>query len=664
MGSSFYAKLAVSNIKKNKSSFIPYIIANIGLMFTFFLFLLLSYAPSMAKLLAGNAVTYVLSMGRWVIGIFSAVFLLYINSFLMKKRKKEFALYGILGLEKGHVALVMFYETFFITISSLVISIISGVIFGKLLYLILLKLMRIESAFHFDITAQPFVITIILFLGLSAVMLFFNFISINLAKPIELLGSDKEGEKEPKAKWFFALIGVVCLGAGYYLSLHTRGQFEAIQYFFVAVLLVIVGTYALFMSGSIALLKILKGRKKFFYKPDNFIAVSGMLYRMKQNAAGLASICIISTMILVIASTTFSLYLGQENIIRERHYYDLEFSMKSGQDMDSVKKNIEEQAKKHKIQIDRYFNTYSGGMLGIYKNGTFQTLDKNNIKQSLLDEDNIYDTTWMTVKEYNREAKKEEQLKEDEILFYKPGEKKLPETITFGEQKFNVKPIEGEFFYTEGKKITFNIKQTAFLIAKDERTLKSIFTEAYGEYPKDAFSYRVSMDFSGSAGNRLNFAKAVKNGLEKGKYYNFENTDINKQDSMLLFGGLIFLGTFLELIFLLAMVLMIYFKQVSEGMDDKKRFIVLQNVGMDKRDVKKTINRQILTVFFLPLAGAVLHVAAAFKMITYVLRGFSLTDKVLFGWCTVGTAVIFSVIYAAVYLLTAKVYYRIVEKKD
>lgn len=662
LGKSFYLKLAVTNLKKNRNSYIPYILAGIGMVFTYVLFLLISGGEGIANLVGGATLQSMFIMGTVIISIFSVVFIFYANSFLMKRRKKEIALYGILGLEKKHVGIVMLYESMICALISIIGGIILGLVFGKMFFLLLMKVTRIAEGSKFIINSSVFIKTFIFFMVVYLVTLLWNQIQVRLSKPIELLKGEEIGQKEKRSTVLLAIIGLGLLGAGYYLAITIENAMAAISVFFVAVLLVIGGTYYTFRAGSIVVLKLLKKNKKYYYKTNHFITVSGMIHRMKQNATGLSNICILSTMVLVTLSTTIALYVGQEKTIAERNPTDYVISMDEGSaDSNKLKDVVYEVAKTHNITVKNYTDISIKDTIVDYNNGTIKAVDD----KSLFGAEYRYDVvTFVPLEEYNRLTGKSEELKDNEMLMSLNNRKSNDETVKLVDKTYEVK----------GSCDDLNIKNSVdagaqdniyIVIDKKEDILDCMkkLSNGYSTGNRKKMNYTVYFDVEGKTDDRIacaNDLKEVTYNLVNGR--SFSNIDIDREESYKLFGGLVFLGFFLGIVFLLAMVMIIYFKQISEGFEDRKRYEILNKVGLDKKDVKKTINKQIVQVFFLPLIGSIVHVAFAFKMITKMLLIFNLTDKSLILGCTLLTIAIFTVIYVLVFKLTAKAYYRIVNR--
>ncbi|WP_167954969.1 FtsX-like permease family protein [Anaerosporobacter faecicola] len=662
MGRSFYLKLAMTNLKKNRNAYIPYILGGMGMVFTYVLFLLISDGKGIANVVGGETLQMLFAMGTFIISVFSVIFIFYANGFLMKRRKKEIALYGILGLERKHVGIVMFYESFLSALASIGGGMILGVVFGKLFFLFLMKITKIAEGSTFVINSSVFVKTFVFFIIVYFITLLWNQLQIRLSKPIELLKGEEVGQKEKRSTPFLAIIGLVCLGAGYYLALRVVNPLAALNDFFIAVLLVIAGTYYLFRAGSIFFLKILKKNKRYYYQTNHFITVSGMIHRMKQNATGLSNICILSTMVLVTLSTTIALYVGQENVVSSRNPTDYALKInKDKVDSKELKNEIENICKKNHIEISDYQDVLYQDTLIDYTNHSIMPLNRNEIFANAF---RYYDLLIMTQEQYNSLLNESIALNDDEVLIrFGTGAYKY-ESVKIGEKTYQV--VQGS------KKIPVNFgadigaTDAIFLVMDTEERIIQTINELNGKQQRQEvvnMDYQVFFNASGKYEDRIKCANEMKKttyNMDSNRRYT--NIDLDREEGYKLFGGLVFLGFFLGITFLLAMVMIIYFKQISEGFEDRKRFDILNKVGLDKKDVKKTINKQIIQVFFLPLVGAILHVSVAFKMITKLLRIFELTNTMLVFQCTLVTIGLFALIYIFVFRMTAKAYYRIVKR--
>lgn len=646
MNNLFYLRLAIINIKNNSKTYIPFVITCIGTITMFYIMHAISVNEGLEGKSGSESLKSILRLGTIIIGIFSATFLYYTNSFLLKRRKKEIGLYNVLGLEKKHIARVLLFESIITSLISLTLGILGGVILNKLMFLVLLKLLSFRVAFGFSISVPSIFMTLIVFLGIFLVVLLSNLLQITMLKPIDLLKGSEHGEREPKTKWAMTIIGLIALGTGYGIALRVQSPLAALNQFFFAVLLVMVGTYALFTAGSIALLKLLRKNKRFYYQIRNFISISGMLYRMKQNAVGLANICILSTAVLVTLSTTVALYVGVEDALQSRYPRDIVMvasDITSGE-VQKLEEILETEIKSNDLAIKDKLNYWSNTFAVVVIDGKFM-LQKKGVYNS-----NISMLTAIPVSDYNRLEEKNVSLSDDEVIMFSPTKRYGKSTITIGDKTFKVKkepdsPILGMSGETD-------IVDSYVVLLNDIN-----LTDNNGNR-----EYLVYFDVESSDQNILMLAKDLNQKfMENQLPVRIESPVKNRQDFYMIYGGLFFIGIFIGSLFLMATVLIIYYKQISEGYDDKERFEIMQKVGMSKIEIKRTIKSQILTVFFLPLASTVLHITFAFPMITKLLAVLNLKNVALFQLSTVTTILVFAVIYAAIYSLTAREYYRIVE---
>lgn len=645
MNKLIYPKLALTNVKKNRQIYIPYMLTCIGTIMMFFVMHAISINNGLNQMPATMSLVTILNFGTIVIGIFSAIFLFYMNSFLIKRRQKEIGLYSVLGMEKKHISVVLFFENLFTSFITLVIGLVGGIILNKLMFVLLLRLLHFDIPFGFEIPLASIRITSMVFITIFVVTLICNLVQIQVSKPIELLKGGQVGEKEPKTKWIRAIIGVISLVLGYGIALGVETPLLAINLFFVAVIFVMIGTYQLFTAGSIAMLKLLRKNKRFYYKSQNFIAVSGMMYRMKQNAKGLANICILSTAVLVMLSTTISLYVGMEDALSYRFPKDVQLT---GYDIneetvDYVEQLINEKMNQYKINPLNEVSYFSKSSLGIKQDENFEI--GSNSTNSL----NIVIFGFISVADYNQLAKTDITLADDEVLIFTSAKNYGKETITLNHQAYQVKQeLQDVTFATKNG---MDVVDTYILVVND--------LHAFGD---EQVNYEMGFDVDNSDEFTIEFVNSL-NTIFKNEELEFriESLANNRGDFLATYGGLFFLGIFLGTLFLMATVLIIYYKQISEGYDDKDRFEIMQKVGMSKQEIKKTIRNQILMVFFLPLAFATLHIAFAFPLITKLLAMLNLVNQQLFFITTIGTIIIFAIIYALIFNLTARTYYKIVQ---
>lgn len=656
----FYPKLALVNLKKNGNTYIPYILTCIGSIIAFYSIVSIQSNKGLDAMQGADSLKMLLFLGIIVIGIFAVIFLFYTNSFLIKRRKKELGLYSILGMEKKHIARVLFYETLFVTVVSLSLGLLGGILIGKLMFLILLNLAHIKSPLAFNIDWMSLFYTTVVFLGIFGLTLVTNFLQVKLSNPIDLLRGGEHGEKEPKSSWVMTLIGVVSLGIGYTIALTVKDPIEAILLFFVAVLFVIVGTYALFTSGSVTLLKALKKNKKFYYQSRNFISVSGMIYRMKQNAVGLANICILSTMVLVTITTTVSLYIGQESMRRD--YYPMDISI-IGDPESTNFSDIEQMvtAAKTKANIEMFDElSFDMSTFTAFQEGShfLPDMEENTDLQYY---NTISKITTIPLADYNRMTNQNKTLAENEVMIFSEGENYQESMVVFGESQFLVvEQLETIPMDFKKKLITGN---GYYLIVKDQQIMTAIYN-TMNENKEDntpVISHALMFNLEGNEADINLFSDNMKTSInEINPAIKVGNIYESLAELYGIFGGFLFLGVFLGAMFMMATVLIIYFKQISEGYEDSGRFEIMQKVGMDKTEVKKTIGKQILMVFFLPLVGAIIHVAFAFPVITKMLAAFRLTNVWLILGCTLTVVVIYALVYTVVYLLTARSYYKMI----
>lgn len=605
----------------------------------------------------GRELKMILILGTYVIGFFSVIFLFYTNSFLIKRRKKELGLYNILGMEKKHIAKVLTWETFFVGIISMTLGLFLGIAVSKLMFLVLLKILNFKVPMGFYISTNSLIKTVILFGLIFILTLMNNLRQIHLAKPVELLKGGEVGEKEPKTKWILTLIGVLSLGAGYYIALTTESPLAALNMFFLAVILVMIGTWALFTAGSIALLKMLRKNKGFYYKTNNFINVSGMIYRMKQNAVGLANICILSTTVLVMVSTTVSMYIGMEDVLRTRYPRDISISAKnvSKEKVESINNLIKEQADKDNIAVKNIVKYRSWSLAMIQDKNSF-TDNRNDMKNI----NNLGFLEFIPLSEYNAVENKSISLKENEVLLFTYRGKIAEDSINVLGNEFKIKERINNM--TVDGIASAVVANGYFIIVPDEKTIEKIYTSSTeAEGSMGELSYYFAFDTDGNAEKEIALTSEINSRIKKLSIDGHcEGLEESRESFFSVYGGLFFLGIFLGALFIMATVLIIYYKQISEGYDDRERFEIMQKVGMSKEEIKKSIGSQVLMVFFLPLVTAIIHIAFAFKVITKLLAVLNLTNITLFVLCTAGTIFVFAIFYAIVYILTSKVYYKIV----
>ena len=668
-----FSRLAKQNIRNNKSTYIPYMITCIFCVAMIYMMEFLRDCPTLDQAVRqADEVRMIVFTGEIVVEIFCIIFLIYSNSFLMKRRQKEIGLYNILGLERNHIGIVMFLETIITSIGSLAGGIATGIIGSKLALLLLLKLLHIPSVLGFYISVKGIFTSLFMFGIVFLMILFLNLAKIHLSRPVELLRGNNTGEKEPAAKWLMALIGFICLGAGYYLAVTTESPIKAITIFLLAVILVMAGTYLLFTAGSIVILKFLRRRKSFYYRTGNFISISGMLYRMKQNAIGLASICILSTGVLLMISMTVSIYFGINDIMLNRYPYDVDMSVTSisEKECQTAIEAFEKAIADNKVSVEKSVEEIYLDIV-CSKNGD-QILIKptNTIRNS----DSVLVLSLLNQAEYERLTGISAKLNDGEIFAWYPSAVQK-DSVTVDETEFTVKKWLDKNPLTCGEDA---VSDNAVLVVTDEdfKKFDEMRTEMYKGVSSapagEDLTLHLGLDITGSETDKIDFGtpvmEAVKNlrkngGLSENSWI---TSGIRQQEYESYYadnGSLLFIGIFLGSLFLMGTAMIIYYKQISEGYEDQKRFEIMQKVGLSRREVRSSVRRQILMVFFLPLLMAMLHITMAFPMIRRLLLLFGMTNTKLFIGCTAGTVLIFAVVYGLIYLMTARSYYQIVERK-
>ena len=664
MNKGMYTKLAITNIKNNRQFYFPYLLTGIITVAMFYIMCALESNPGIQSMPGAKDLGLILRLGIGVIGIFAVIFLFYTNSFIIKRRKKELGIYNILGMEKRHIAKILSKEAFFTAIIAIGGGLVTGVLFHKLACMLLYRMIGFNGGITFSFSKKGVMITAILFAIVYLLTYIYDLFQVQLANPIELLQSGNKGEREPKTKAIMAVLGVLCLGTGYFIAITTKNPIKALTLFFVAVILVIIGTYLLFTAGSIALLKILRRNKGYYYQTKHFTSVSGMIYRMKQNAVGLANICILSTMVLVAVSTTVSLYVGIEDIMKEQ--YPNEINIRAYYDTGApsedsiapiVEKSVKESGRKIRHEED-YLELY---FAAIKDQGQY-SLDKEKVKTA---GDRVSGFVVLTredcKKKYNEEIP---ELAENEVALLTIKKTDM-DTLVLENRSYHVKEIK-QFENTEDFKTIADIMDEYYYVivndVQDMERLWQLQKEIYQEN-SSSISRQVRLDIDGDSEQKKECFENIKTALgpEQAKARILIDSRQSSLDEFYqIYGGFLFLGLFLGILFLMITVLIIFYKQISEGYDDKERFSIMEKVGMSNDEVKATIRSQVRTVFFLPILMAAIHVGMAFPMIKRLLSLFGLSNTALFAGCMAGTILVFALIYLLVFLKTSKTYYKIV----
>ena len=674
MKKGIYSRLALTGIKKNKKLYIPYILTCIGMVMMFYIITFLSSSDMMMNYPGGETMRGILGFGVYVIGFFAVIFLFYTNSFLVRRRKKEFGLYNILGMGKRNIARVMLWETLFIGAFSIAVGMALGVLFSKLAELVMVNIMSMDVTFGVTIDYKAIYYTVVLFAVIFFLILLNSLRQVHLSNPIALLHSENAGEKPPKANWFFAVLGVLILGCAYYLAVTIKDPVTTLAAFFFAVIMVIIATYLIFISGSVAFCKILQKKKNYYYKTNHFVSVSSMSYRMKRNGAGLASICILCTMVLVMISSTVCLYLGKEDSLRERYPRNINITMTSqiysdliSQDANSIAKMSIETAENMGYKPVNAIDYTMLSFVSYIRDGEIVFDDgENGFNYATSD---LWQIFIVSLDDYNRLTGSQENLNEDEVMIYTSKDMDYNYDVLKikGQEPLNIKKVVTDF---ENNGVdTMQIipalyifvpdleLQTEMISEQSENTIGNI--NRFVGYDLDATDQQQT-DVFNEIYDWLRTSQV--NSADSSMYVYVEGVANEKFEFFGLYGGLFFLRIILGIVFIFAAVLIMYYKQVSEGYEDQSRFEIMQKVGMTKREIKKSINSQMLTVFFMPLIAAGVHLAFAFPMIYKMLILFGLVNKVFLIMVTVGCFLLFALLYMLVYKITSRAYYSIVSR--
>lgn len=678
MKKGFYPKLAFDGIRKNKKMYLPYILTSIGMVMMYYIIIFLQFSQSIKDAVQSSTVSEILGLGSWVIAIFSCIFLFYTNSFLIKRRKKEFGLYNILGMDKHNLGIILFWETLIIAAISLVVGLAAGIAFSKLAELIFLNLLKSDVTFDLTVSSQGIGLCAIIFTVIN-ILLFFNSLrQVRSSSAISLVKSEQTGEKPPKGNWIFGILGVLLLGGAYYISLSIKEPLQALTLFFVAVIMVIIGTYLVMISGSVLFCRLLQKNKKYYYKPNHFVSVSSMVYRMKRNGAGLASICILATMVLVMISSTTSLYFGEEDALTSRYPREININFttldtqiyKDGQ-ADKIRLEIDEIANKHNADIHNSFTYLAGTLAGMVTDGNVET-DVRNVYSGTVDYNRVFQFNFVSIDDYNKIMGTDYKLKDGEAMIYlfRKDSNFNGDKLSFnGGQSFKIVKYLDNFISQSDAAMTIVPTMAVFVNDLDKATQgMTDATHQHDSEPVVNFNWSYGFDTGLSEDEQIALSKDINSYLtdvsddfkEDIHSTEVESREQNRLDFFSLFGGLFGLGIILSIVFIFAAVLIIYYKQISEGYEDQSRFDIMQKVGMTKKEIRKSINSQLLTVFFLPLIFAGMHLAFAAPIIKKLLLLFNLTNLNLFIVTILISFAAFALFYMIVYKITSNAYYKIV----
>ena len=670
MRAGFYFKLAGTGISKNRKLYIPYILTCVCMVMMFYIVTFLSVSEGFKEVTGGETLQMILGFGVSVIGMFSLIFLYYTNSFLIRRRRKEFGLYHILGMGKGNIVKILLCENLMIALVSIVGGLFCGVLFSKIAEMCAIRILGGSATFSFSVEPMTMLLTAILFVGVFFLLMLRMVVSIYRSRPVEMLKSESVGEKPPKANWLLAALGLVILIAAYYLALRVEEPITAIVFFFWAVMMVIIATYLLFVSGSVALCRLLQKNKNYYYKTRHFISVSSMVYRMKRNGAGLASICILSTMVLVTLSSTACLFIGTEDSIKERYFREIVTSTESLEEEynEDVQKEIGRILDEHGTEQKNALEFTLLDVAGLQLEDQIYFDYEKAYQAGVMYYDSIKELYIIPISDYNKIMGKNETLEEDEIIFFSDRMDYEYDTITFeGCGTWKIKK-QADDFIPIGRDVA-NAAFGMFLFVKDESVIRQIeeASTVFYEESTSPIEKIYAFDLDCSEEEQIQIEGELDGVIEQKRAddpeYPVVQTDSRAEQRSGFYGlngGLFFLGLLLGLVFLFGTVLIMYYKQISEGYEDQGRYDILMKVGMSGREVRQSINSQVLTVFFLPLITSGIHTAFAFPLISKLLTTFGLTDIRLLCMVTICCYLIFALFYVLVYKVTSGQYFRIV----
>ena len=667
MKAGFYPKLAFLGIRKNRLMYFPYILTCAGMIAMYYIIVFLQFSDTVTNLRGGVTLQEMLKFGGRVIALFSCIFLFYTNSFIMRRRRREFGLYNILGMGKGNIGRMLFWEYLIISVISIGTGLVSGIVISKLAELGLINIIKSKLNYNLYISGTAVIRSVAIF-GLIFVLLFLNSLrQVKFTSAVMLLKSESTGEKPPKGNWFIGILGAAVLIAAYYLAISIKNPLQALTMFFVAVLLVIAGTYFIMISGSVLFCRILQKKKNYYYKPNHFVSVSQMAYRMKRNGAGLASICILATMVLVIISSTLCMVVGEEDSLNSRYPRECNMSFcfayqDSISDMriESLKKDIEKVTKKQGISCDDVYEYRYIDAAGVLAGDTvdIKPPEKFNAVSS-----EAVGLIIVNLSDYNRISGVNEVLKDDEALMYTNITKYDYETIGFNNgDTYKIKKQLDRFDMNSSVSMVTAIPYIALVV-------QDINNARYDSGYNISFDYGFNVDKGGRAkekmysrlGDMFKDGGSLRDTYDIVSFY-YDDKEEGREAFYSLYGGLFYMGIILSIVFIFATVLIIYYKQISEGYEDCMRFEIMKKVGMTGREIRKNINSQLLLVFFIPLVFAACHLIFAFPVIRELLLMFNINNVPLFVVTALISFAVFGIFYVIVYRITSNAYYNIVSK--
>lgn len=668
-----YFRLAATGMSKNKKFYFPYIFTGFCMVMMYYIIQFLRISDDFRTMRGGESMQMILGMGTPVIAVFSWILLYYTNSFLIRRRQKEFGLYHILGMGKRELVKILIWENLMTAVISIAGGLLGGILFSKLAELAAVRIVGNHLGYKMTIEPKAIYYTVSLFLAIFAVILLRMLIFIFRTKPVDMLKSETAGEKPPKANRILAIAGLIILAGAYWIAVSIEEPMEAMLWFMVAVLMVIVATYLLFIAGSVAFCRLMQKKKNYYYKTKHFVSISSMVYRMKRNGAGLASICILSTMVLVMVSSTVCLYASIEGNLAKGYPQQFSVEMASGSSLEDkdreekLKETVGQTINENKIKL-KETKEYHILSTACVKTDEGIKFEHENIKSL----DSLKMLYILTVADYNRLTGENLSLEKNELYVYLPDEAYEKDTFQVeGCGNWKNKGTPDNQFICGDDVETLN--SGVYLIVPDEAVMDQFEAAQRAVYGENASSEKLcyAFDTDLSEEGQVSLVSELQNNIstlqlqdEQFPMVNVNARAVSKSDYYALYGGLFFLGILLGSVFIFGMILIIYYKQITEGYEDQGRFSILMKVGMTRKEVRQSINSQVMTVFFLPLAMAGMHTAFSFPIIRKILKMFAMNDEKLLILVMICCYLAFTVFYAAVYLLTSREYYKIVSRDE
>ena len=669
MNHKLLTKFVFSGMQKNKKTLIPYLLAGTMTVMIYYILQSLAHCPYIYKdgveaFYGAQIISILLEISGQIVAVFAAVFLFYTNQFMIRSRKKEMGLYGVLGMSKKNITYILAAESLINALISIVTGIMMGTFLNKLMLLILYKIINQPPVNGLFFSVEALKSTLVLFVILFAVSLIYNVASIRVGKPIELLQSDRTGEKEPKVKVPVFILGIITLTAGYKLALSAKSIGGAVNILFVSILLVVIATYCLFTAGSIFILKCMKKNPKFYYKTKNFISVSNLMFRMKHNAAGLASICVLSTGVILLLTCGFSLMMLIGKNIDDRYPTDIKVAetvSEAGKGMDDFAAMNKALQQDGIVTTDQIYRQYRN-IMATEKDGKQKIADPDTFDSDIASDIVTY---LLSAADYNEYADMNLTLKDDEILIYSSGKEwKKGDNLNFMGKEYTV---AGEAEYSAIRYIidsTMSIFEREILVFPDDEQICALMAEAGQRVNPDEYEVFIGYQLEKAlTEEQMETVRALMElgGLNR-EAIRFKSEEMSAFYSI--YGGIFFVGMFLAALFLMATVMIIYYKQMSEGYEDQKRFQILSNVGLTEKEAKESIRTQVMLLFYLPVAAAIMHMIVASSVVRLFLRMILIVDTFTFNMAIAIVSMIFLVIYTIVYKITSREYYKIVNRKD